>query len=149
MIEKVKVVNVDSQTDRQTKQVVLMNSWSVSTKQMDGWTDRKTDKWDCVSNWQLSTKFLYGTLRQTENCVLPMSNAMYILFSGAPEWKDDSDPIRMESVKMPLENSELKLSCPSKGRPRPDTVWYKNGEPYFSKSERVWCSQWNCKMATA
>ena len=60
-----------------------------------------------------------------------------IMFSGAPEWKVDTDPANNDYLKTPLENSELKLSCPARGKPRPDTLWYKDGEPYSSASERV------------
>jgi len=59
------------------------------------------------------------------------------MFSGAPEWKVDTDPANNDYLKTPLENSELKLSCPARGKPRPDTLWYKDGEPYSSASERV------------
>lgn len=55
----------------------------------------------------------------------------------APEWKEDSDPyINKPSVRA-LEGYEVKMSCPVKGRPKPDVVWYKDNQPFFPRAAHI------------
>ncbi|WAQ95021.1 FGFR4-like protein, partial [Mya arenaria] len=54
-----------------------------------------------------------------------------------PEWKEDSDPYLNVYQKSEMEGNELKLSCPAKGRPKPDIIWYKDNEPFFPRTSEV------------
>jgi len=54
-----------------------------------------------------------------------------------PEWKEDSDPFNNDFLKSEMEGKELRLSCPAKGRPKPDITWYKDTEPFFPTGPEV------------
>ncbi|KAL3832689.1 hypothetical protein ACJMK2_024309 [Sinanodonta woodiana] len=55
----------------------------------------------------------------------------------APEWKADSRPSRNEFEENKHEGTDAELSCPAKGQPKPTVEWFKDGDPFFPRAERI------------
>lgn len=60
-----------------------------------------------------------------------------IIFAGAPEWKEGAGALTNDYMKSQIEGTELKLTCPAKGRPKPELIWYKDDEAFFPRTDTV------------
>lgn len=69
--------------------------------------------------------------------IKPKTSIFVFVILEAPEWKDGADALTNSYMKSEIEGTELKLSCPAKGRPRPELIWYKDDEAFFPRTDKV------------
>lgn len=69
-----------------------------------------------------------------------------IAANKAPEWRSGADALTNNYLHKKIEGRTLKLSCPAKGKPRPNLFWYKNGEAFYPKDDKIRVKGTNLKF---
>jgi hypothetical protein len=62
---------------------------------------------------------------------------IYLVSSEKPEWKEGAGALTGSPFISQIEGTEVKLSCPAKGRPKPELIWYKDDSPFFPRTDKV------------
>ncbi|XP_060557455.1 fibroblast growth factor receptor 4-like [Ruditapes philippinarum] len=63
-----------------------------------------------------------------------------------PEWKEGAGALTGSPFISQIEGTEVKLSCPAKGRPKPELIWYKDDSAFFPRTDKIRMKGTNLKF---